>query len=211
MVVAPAHQAACDRAARAILAYKNQYVAVSKETSVPWFVIGMIDMMEAGGGCRRHLHNGDSLLHRTVNVPRGRLPAPAQPPFTWPQSAKDALAIDGLDKVKAWSVELLCYELEKYNGFGYRAHGINSPYLWSYSNEYHAGKFVSDGVYSPNRRQRTGWRDANLQVALHTRQDNQLRWQARGARRAGSRAARTNSRRLGERRRGICFFVRQVG
>jgi len=149
MLVAPAHQAACDRAARAILAYKNQYVAVSKETSVPWFVIGMIDMMEAGGGCRRHLHNGDSLLHRTVNVPRGRLPAPAQPPFTWPQSAKDALAIDGLDKVKAWSVELLCYELEKYNGFGYRAHGINSPYLWSYSNEYHAGKFVSDGVYSP--------------------------------------------------------------
>jgi hypothetical protein len=65
MVVAPAHQAACDRAARAILAYKKQYVTVSTETSVPWFVIGMIDMMEAGGGCRRHLHNGDSLLHRT--------------------------------------------------------------------------------------------------------------------------------------------------
>jgi lysozyme family protein len=149
MVVAPAHQAACDRAARAILAYKKQYVAAEQATTVPWFVIGMIDMMEAGGGCRRHLHNGDSLLHRTVNVPRGRLPAPAQPPFTWLQSAKDALAIDGLDKVKAWSVELLCYELEKYNGFGYRAHGINSPYLWSYSNEYHAGKFVSDGVYSP--------------------------------------------------------------
>ena len=59
-----------------------------------------------------------------------------------------ALAIDGLDKVKSWSVELLCYELEKYNGFGYRAHGINSPYLWSYSNQYHAGKFVSDGVWS---------------------------------------------------------------
>jgi lysozyme family protein len=50
---------------------------------------------------------------------------------------------------RPWSAELLCYELEKYNGFGYRAHGINSPYLWSYSNEYHAGKFVSDGVYSP--------------------------------------------------------------
>jgi lysozyme family protein len=69
MVVAPAHQAACDRAVRAILAYKKQCVAVSKETSVPWFVIGMIDLIEAGGGCRRHLHNGDSLLHRTVNVP----------------------------------------------------------------------------------------------------------------------------------------------
>jgi hypothetical protein len=39
--------------------------------------------------------------------------------------------------------------MERYNGFGYRAHGINSPYLWSYSNQYHAGKFVSDGVYSP--------------------------------------------------------------
>jgi lysozyme family protein len=81
----------------------------------------MIDMMEAGGGCRRHLHNGDSLLYRTVNVPRGRLPAPAEPPFTWLQSGKDALAIDGVDRVKTWSVELLCYEMEKYNGFGYRA------------------------------------------------------------------------------------------
>jgi hypothetical protein len=39
--------------------------------------------------------------------------------------------------------------MERYNGFGYRAHGINSPYLWSYSPQYHAGKFVSDGVYSP--------------------------------------------------------------
>jgi len=32
--------------------------------------------------------------------------------------------MDGLDKVKAWSVELLCYWMERYNGFGYRAHGI---------------------------------------------------------------------------------------
>jgi lysozyme family protein len=108
----------------------------------------MIDVMEAGGGCWRHLHNGDPLSHRTVNVPRGRLPAPHEPPFTWERSARDALALDGFDKVNDWSLERLCYELEKYNGFGYRAHGVNSPCLWSYSNQYHSGKYVRDGVFS---------------------------------------------------------------
>jgi len=35
-----------------------------------------------------HLHNGDPLTARTVNVPKGR-PKTGQPPFAWGISAKD--------------------------------------------------------------------------------------------------------------------------
>ena len=40
------------------------------------------------------------------------------------------------------------YKLEKYNGIGYRAHHVNSPYLWGGSNQYTRGKYVQDGVFS---------------------------------------------------------------
>ena len=43
----------------------------------------------------------------------------------------------------------MLYSFEKYNGMGYRAKGINSPYLWSYSNYYTKGKYSDDGVYDP--------------------------------------------------------------
>jgi len=41
------------------------------------------------------------------------------------------------------------YEVEKYNGLGYRRKGIEiaSPYLWSGSKHYKKGKFVEDGKY----------------------------------------------------------------
>ena len=49
-----------------------------------------------------------------------------------------------------WSLERLLYELEGYNGWGYRlfhAH-VKSPYLWSFSNHYTSGKYVADGRWS---------------------------------------------------------------
>jgi lysozyme family protein len=79
-----------------------------------------------GGG--KFVVDGKPGKHAGAKVIRMRFPAgnPAEPPFTWFESTKDALAYDGLDKVKDWSVELLCCELEKYNGFGYREHGDES-------------------------------------------------------------------------------------
>jgi hypothetical protein len=40
--------------------------------------------------------------------------------------------------------------LEGYNGWGYRNHhpAVKSPYLWSGSNHYRAGKYVADGTWS---------------------------------------------------------------
>src|SRR5262249_39278362 len=87
---------------------------------------------------------------RTYHVPAGR-PKRGNPPFPWDASAIDALTMapHELQKVKAWSVERILYETEKYNGWGYLKRG-NSPYLWSWTSEYRGGKYVRDGVYDPN-------------------------------------------------------------
>ena len=44
----------------------------------------------------------------------------------------------------------MLYQLERYNGFGYRKRGLVTPYLWSFSNLYIKGKFVADGHFDPN-------------------------------------------------------------
>lgn len=150
MQIMPQHQAVVDRDAAKIMGNKARYEGVAQQCGVPWFVIGLIDQMEAGGGCKAHLHNGDPLDERTIHVPAGRPPAPAEPPFTWEQSALDALHYEGFDKVKAWPLATVAGELEKYNGMGYHMKGVPSPYLWSFSNQYTAGKFVKDHVYDPN-------------------------------------------------------------
>lgn len=130
-----------------ILSCRPAYEEVEKLTGVPWYVIGIMDMREGGGGARKHLHNGDSLKRPTVQVPAKRPPGPG--PFTFCQSACDALAIKGLDKLRDWSVERMAYEFERFNGFGYRQYrGIRSPYLWGGSNHQERGKYIADGKYS---------------------------------------------------------------
>lgn len=135
--------------ARTIVRNKSRYTAVSDQTGVPWFFIGIIHMMESGARFDRHLHNGDPLTARTRRVPRGR-PKTGKPPFTWEESAIDALLQKGLNKITDWSVERIAYELERYNGFGYRRHHptVLSPYLWAGTNHYTRGKYVSDGRFS---------------------------------------------------------------
>lgn len=116
---------------------------------VPWEFIAAIHNLESGMNFNKHLHNGDSLRKRTRRVPAGR-PRTGKPPFTWEESAVDALKMKGLHKVEDWSWERMCYELERYNGFGYRLYHshVLSPYLWSGTNHYVRGKYVRDGKFS---------------------------------------------------------------
>lgn len=117
--------------------------------NMPWLFIGVVHGMECGFNFATHLHNGDPLTARTVRVPAGR-PLAGQPPFTWLESAQDALRLKKLHLVTDWSLSRMLYLLEGYNGFGYRSRGVPTPYLWSFSNLYRAGKFVADGVFDPN-------------------------------------------------------------
>jgi lysozyme family protein len=146
----PSRRASVNALSRRIRANRKRYEKVGKAVGVPWYVVGIIHSLEAGGDFTRHLHNGDPLSARTVHVPAGR-PKTGKPPFTWEQSATDALRGRSLGAWKDWSVAGTLYQLEGYNGFGYRDHHPNvpSPYLWSFSNHYTRGKYVADGRFSP--------------------------------------------------------------
>jgi lysozyme family protein len=111
-------------------------------------VIGILNIAENRGRFDGHLHNGDPLTDRTVRMPRGR-PKEGIPPFTWEQSAEDAIRLEKLSEKKIWALEDTLLVFERYNGFGHRGR-VPSPYLWSGSNLYEKGGFVRDGRFDPN-------------------------------------------------------------
>jgi lysozyme family protein len=128
---------------------RRRYDDTAEATGVPWHVIAAIHCLETSIDFTRHLHNGDPLTARTKQVPANR-PASGTPPFTWEESAADALALKKLNADTDWSLAGTLFQLERYNGFGYRLRHaeVLSPYLWSFSNHYKAGKFVRDGEFS---------------------------------------------------------------
>ena len=145
MEVQPDKVQAVNAIANRLLASKSVYQKVSQTTGVPWFVIAALHNRELDADFDTYLGNGEPLNHVTRLVPKGRGPFP-----TWEAGAIDALDLDRLNQVTDWSPERACYEIEKFNGFGYRAKGVNSPYLWSFSNNYQSGKYVADGVFNPS-------------------------------------------------------------
>ena len=137
--------------AQKIRANKPRYEAVvlSIANGMPYWFVGIIHFMEGGGKFSTHLHNGDPLTARTKNVPADR-PVKGQPPFSWEESAIDALTYMKYDKVTDWGIQNCLDLFERYNGMGYKKKGLPSPYLWSYTQFYTKGKYVKDGKYDPN-------------------------------------------------------------
>ena len=147
--VAPDRRALVDTVAQRIAANQSRYLEATRGSRVPWHVAGLIHALECGLSFRGHLHNGDPLTARTVRVPKGR-PRAGAPPFTWEESARDALEYAGLTACAAWTLPETLYRLEAYNGWGYRTRHphVLSPYLWGCSNHYARGKYVADGAWS---------------------------------------------------------------
>ena len=144
MKVRPERAGVVDAIARKLIGHKAQYQAVEKATRVPWFVIAALHNRESDADFDTYLGNGEPLDRVTHLVPRGRGPFDS-----WEEGAIDALRVDGLDQVREWTPARACYEIEKFNGFGYRTHhkDVLSPYLWSFTNHYTAGKYVGDGHF----------------------------------------------------------------
>lgn len=149
MKIRPERAAVVDGIARKLARHKARYQAVERATGVPWFVIAALHNRESDADFDTYLGNGEPLDRMTRLVPKGRGPF-----GTWEQGAIDALRIDGLDKFAAsggaeWTPARACYEIEKFNGFGYRTHhpDVKSPYLWSFTNHYTSGKYVADGHF----------------------------------------------------------------
>jgi lysozyme family protein len=126
---------------------KARYQHVEKLTGVPWFAIAMIHEREASQRWDRQLGQGDPLAHVSVHVPKGRGPF-----ATWEEGAIDALVNCGpyAAKWKDWTPGGMLTLQEMYNGLGYARMGRSSAYIWSGSNQYVSGKYVSDGIYDAN-------------------------------------------------------------
>ncbi|ATJ83526.1 hypothetical protein ACFPTY_10945 [Halomonas beimenensis] len=147
--IRPERSRSVEQAADRLLEHRERYRQVGERQGVPWVFVGLVHQMESGGDFGCHLHNGDPLTARTVHVPAGR-PRRGSPPFTWEDSAVDALAMKRLNRHPDWSLAGLLYQLERYNGWGYRRFHpeVLSPYLWSFSTHYDRGKYVADGRWS---------------------------------------------------------------
>jgi len=137
---------AVDAIAKKLIAHKETYEAVETDTGVPWYVIAAWHNRESDANFKTQLAQGDPLGSVSTHVPAGRGPF-----STWEEGAHDALVnLKHLDQITDWSPARICYETERYNGFGYRNNHpeVLSPYLWSFSNHYTAGKYIADGKFS---------------------------------------------------------------
>lgn len=136
-----------------IMANKGRYVAVDDKTAVPWYVIAGLHNMESTGSFRHHLHEGSPLTGRTRWIPKGR-PKTGSPPFTWEESAIDALLYDRMGDAEWASLSATLYACERYNGTGYlRYHrSTPTPYLWAKTTIERPGKYVADGKWSSTAR-----------------------------------------------------------
>jgi lysozyme family protein len=145
LVPTPEHLPALRTICTKLIANKALYRQVAQAVwgnADYWYVVALLDQMEGGGGCKTYLGNGQSLHKVTTEVPAGRGPFP-----TFLAGCKDALHLDGLDKITSWPIERIAYEFEAWNGWGYLSKPINDPYLVSFSNEYTEGKYIGDHDY----------------------------------------------------------------
>lgn len=135
--------------ARRLVANKARFQAMEGRTGVPWFVIAVIKERESGADPQwlKSIAQGQTWSKRSTIVPIGRGPFKS-----WEDAAYDALVNcpPYAAKNKDWTPGGMLTVLEGYNGFGYAARGLPSPYIWSGTDQYKAGKYVADHVFDPN-------------------------------------------------------------
>jgi lysozyme family protein len=169
------HELAARAAAVVALAqrHRDDWAEVASKTGVPrlWGLASF--ERESGSDYSRSPAQGDRWDRVSVNVPRGLGPyqcwgdacvaayridrldevagsagaktgesAPVETP-----PHPDPLPASGEREKAAWIWARACYEGELFNGFGPRAHGHRTGYLWSWTNIYTGGKYVADGKW----------------------------------------------------------------
>lgn len=148
--IRPECEHALKMTAQRLLHDKGTYARIFETTGVPIAALMALAEREMSGNLHCYLGNGERLTHRTTLVPKGRGPFP-DTPDGFIRGALDALHLDGLDQIvktsEGWSMPRFGYESELWNGWGYRGHGIPSPYLAGGTTVQKRGKYVRDGVY----------------------------------------------------------------
>ena len=132
---------------------RHRYETVSAATNIPAELIAAIHWREGSGHFDTYLHQGDPLGKPAVNIPRN-IPVF----YEWEEAAIHALSMD-YHKDRQEDLEItsetnnpnsLASYAESYNGLGYYNKGIPSPYVYAGTDQYHSGKYVSDGSFNPN-------------------------------------------------------------
>jgi lysozyme family protein len=133
--------------AKRLFATKGRYQAVSEKTGVPWFVVSVIHQRESSQDFSTSLAQGDPWNKVSTHVPAGRGPFKS-----WEAAAIDALVScpPYAAQNKDWSPGGTMTLLERYNGTGYANKGLPSPYVWSGTDQYVKGKYIADGIFSPD-------------------------------------------------------------
>lgn len=134
------------------------YEQTAADNGVPAAWIGPTDCRESDCNPRCGIGQGDPWNRTSVHVPRG------EGPFASKAAAdKFYLHYDHIDALPAgvtWTLPFACFDWEHWNGFGPRAHGRLSGYLWSCTDAYDTaaygghglgGKYVADGVWDPSK------------------------------------------------------------
>ncbi|MBR2068214.1 MAG: hypothetical protein IJ877_00495 [Candidatus Gastranaerophilales bacterium] len=117
----------------------NRYKYVEAKTGVAAELIGAIHFREGSNDFSTCLHNGAPLgTEVDGNIY-----------YSWEDSA-----IAAINKIKKLyvptygDIETYYNFAEQYNGTGYRIyHNINSPYVWSGTDKYETGMYISDGSF----------------------------------------------------------------
>ncbi|MED5373043.1 MAG: peptidoglycan-binding protein [Myxococcota bacterium] len=131
--------------------HKARYEAVAAETGFPAELIAAIHWRECSGSFNKYLHQGDPLGKPAVNHPTDI------PVFhDWHEAAVHALTMSdkaahrdnlGITEDTRDPATLATFA-EAYNGLGYHNRGRVSPYVYSGTDAYSSGKYVSDGRFS---------------------------------------------------------------
>lgn len=143
MTTKSARQKEFDGLAKHAVDHSRTYRVIEEQTGVPWPMIACLHRRESDANFNTYLGNGEPLNRKTRLVPRGRGPF-----ASFEEGAIDALQLDGLTKVQDWRLEKVLYYWEIFNGAGYDARGLPSPYLWGGTNIQKPGKYVADGKWS---------------------------------------------------------------
>ena len=135
-----------DGVSHKLVACKARYQTVESKTHVPWPVIAVIHERESSQSWAASLAQGDPWNRVSIHVPKGRGPFDS-----WEAAAEDALTTcEHADKWQDWSIGGALTFLEEYNGLGYAARGIPSPYVWASTDQYRSGKYIADGHFDPS-------------------------------------------------------------
>jgi len=148
--IRPGRLTEANAVARKALNGKATYQQIERLTGVPWHFAALCHYRESNFDFDTYLGNGETLHRATTIVPKGRGPF-----ATFVDGAVDAFRVENFIGAQDWGIARMLFRLEAFNGFGYHAKGVNSPYLYGGSTLYgppeaKAGKFVRDHVFDTN-------------------------------------------------------------